>query len=146
MRRSTVVGIFLLSFFLDGAFGVAFAYAQHVSIWDGLYFATTTGSTVGYGDITPIGWLPHLLSVAIMILVIPLFTSVFSLLTTALTARHVDRRHEELKRHVSEVHSGGSCRYPGGDSQPGERKCPSCAFDLSGGSGHDQPADAPGHP
>ena len=125
MRRAAFV--LVLSVTLDGLFGVMFAFAQHVSVWNGLYFATTTGSTVGYGDITPRGWAPHLLAVAMMILVIPLFSSVFALLATALTTAHVDarharlmahidRRHDELKKHVSEVHGGGPDCDPGGDS------------------------------
>lgn len=116
MRRSTVIKILVLSVVLDIGFGIAFGFAQHVGIWNGLYFATTTGSTVGYGDITPRGWLPHLLSVAIMIVVIPLFTSVFSLMTTVLVAWHVNRKHEEMKQHVREVHSGRPGGDPGVDS------------------------------
>jgi voltage-gated potassium channel len=118
VRRAAFV--LVLSVVLDTAFGVLFAFAQHVSVWDGLYFATTTGSTVGYGDITPRGWAPHLLAVAMMLLVIPLFSSVFALLATALTTAHVDRRHNELKRHISEVHHGGPGRDPGGDSGAGD--------------------------
>jgi hypothetical protein len=146
MRRSTVVKILCLSIFLDMVFGIAFGFAQHVGAWNGLYFATTTGSTVGYGDITPHGWLPHLLSVAIMILVIPLFTSVFSLMTTALTTRHVDRKHEEMKRHVSEVHSGRPGSDQGSDSDTGSGQHAALSEHVSGVPGHDQSPYAAGDP
>jgi voltage-gated potassium channel len=91
----------------DGLLGLAFGAADHVGAWDGLYFATTTATTVGYGDITPHGWLAHVLAVTIMLTVIPLFASVFSLLTTGLTADHVDKRHDELKDHVTRTAGGG---------------------------------------
>ena len=129
MRRAASV-ILTLTVLLDVAFGILFAFAQHVSIGDGLYFATTTASTVGYGDITPHGWASHLIAVGLMLTVIPLFSAVFSLLTTALTSAHVDRRHDkliahidrrhnELKNHVSEVHSGRPGSDPGLHSEPG---------------------------
>ena len=92
---------------LDVALGVAFGLADHVGAWDGLYFATVTATTVGYGDVIPHGWGPHVLAVLIMCTVIPLFASVFSLVTTGLTADHVDVRHRELKRHVTKVTGGG---------------------------------------
>lgn len=103
MRRAAAF-VLILSVSLDVVFGFLFAIAQHVSVGTGLYFATTTASTVGYGDITPHGWAPHLISVAIMLTVIPLFSAVFSLLTTSLTSKHVDRRHDELKAHIDTRH------------------------------------------
>lgn len=119
-----------LSVALDVVFGFLFAVTEHVSAWIGLYWATTTASTVGYGDVTPRGWAPHLIAVAVMLTVIPLFSAVFSLLTTGLTKKHVDRRHEELKKHidlkhaemrehVKEVHRGRPGSDPGVDSKPG---------------------------
>ena len=94
--------ILLLAIAADGVLGLAFGYADHVGIPNGLYFATVTATTVGYGDVLPHGWLPHLLAILIMITVIPLFASVFSLLTTGWTADHVDTRHEELKARLPE--------------------------------------------
>jgi Na+/melibiose symporter-like transporter len=128
VRRAAVV--LILSVGLDIIFGLLFALAEHVSLWNGLYFATTTASTVGYGDITPHGWAPHLIAVAMMLTVIPLFSAVFSLLTTTLTTKHVDRRHDELKQHIDikhadlrqhviEVHSGGPGSGTGIHSEPG---------------------------
>jgi hypothetical protein len=153
MRRALVV--LGLSLALDFVFGIWFAAVEHISAWNGLYFATTTASTVGYGDITPQGWRGHLLAVAIMLTVIPLFSAVFSLLTTALTTKHVDLRHAELKRHIDvrhaelkkraeEVHNGGPDGNPDLDSQPGGGERDSGAEHVGGVPGHDQPADVPG--
>lgn len=97
MHHQRAVRVLLIAVLADVVLGIAFSLADHVSIGNGLYFATVTATTVGYGDIIPHGWLPHLLSVVIMLTVIPLFASVFSLLTTGWTADHVDKRHHELK-------------------------------------------------
>ena len=86
---------------LNLAFGTAFAAADHLSTGDGLYFAITTATTVGYGDITPRGWLAHLLAVAMMLTVVPLFAATFSLFTSGLTAGHVRRAEQAIKDHVT---------------------------------------------
>ena len=88
----------------DVAFGTAFALASRVSIPDGLWFATVTGTTVGYGDITPRGWLPHLIATGALLTIIPLFAAAFSFLTSGLasadTREHVDAR---LAEHAEDV-------------------------------------------
>jgi voltage-gated potassium channel len=73
-----------------------------VGIPDGMYFAVVTVTTVGYGDIIPRGWASHLVALAIMVLIIPLWTGVFSLLTTGFITRDAEQRHEELKKHVTD--------------------------------------------
>lgn len=95
---------------LDTGLGLAFGAADHVSLPDGLYFATTTATTVGYGDITAHGWLPHVLAVLIMVTVIPLFGATFSLFTSGLAALHVDRAEHRIKAHVNqELAIAGHC-------------------------------------
>lgn len=89
----------------DAVFGTGFALADHVSIADGLWFATVTATTVGYGDITPKGWLPHLLAAGTMLTVIPLFAVAFSFLTSGLASAdaraHLDAR---LAEHHQAIH------------------------------------------
>lgn len=104
MSRNRLIGILVASVALDVILGIVFAFAQHISIGNGLYFATTTGSTVGYGDITPHGWAPHLLAVAMMVTIIPLISSLWALFTTTLTTAHVDRRHKEALAHIDKRH------------------------------------------
>lgn len=84
----------------DILLGLAFGAADHVGPWNGLYFALTTATTVGYGDVIPHGWAPHLLTVGMMVTVVPLFAATLALVTTGLTADHVDKRHDEMKQHV----------------------------------------------
>jgi hypothetical protein len=83
----------------DIVLGIAFGLAQHCGVWEGLYYATATAVTAG-ADITPQGWLPHLLTVGIYCTVYPLLLSVFALITTGLTTDHMDARHDELKRAI----------------------------------------------
>jgi len=96
---------------LDLGLGTWFGIADHIGIPDGLFFATTTATTVGYGDLTARGWLPHLLAVAMMITVIPLFAAAFSLLTSGLAAGHVAGAEARIKQHVEDRlrhHLGGT--------------------------------------
>ena len=109
-RALLVVGWAVL---LDITLGLLFALAQGISYWGGLYFATTTATTVGYGDITPRGWLPRLIAVAIMLTVIPLFAAAFSLLTSGLTSAHVAASEKRVKAHFEQrlrEHFGGEGR------------------------------------
>jgi voltage-gated potassium channel len=86
--------------------GALYGYADpQVGTWDGMYFAVVTVTTVGYGDIIPRGWEDHLVALAIMVLIIPLWTGVFSLLTTGLITREAAQRHEEMKQHVDARHT-----------------------------------------
>lgn len=86
---------------LDVIAGLAFGWAQGTGPWTGLYWATTTATTVGYGDVTPHGWLPHVIAMIVYLTVIPLFASAFALVTTGLTADHIDVRHEQIKEHIN---------------------------------------------
>lgn len=74
---------------LGTGLGVAFGYADHISTADGLYFAVTTGTTVGYGDITPHGWAAHMLAVVMMFAIIPCLGAAFASLTAMHLHRHV---------------------------------------------------------
>jgi voltage-gated potassium channel len=96
--------ILALAALSDAVLGLWFAVAEHVSGWDGLYFAVTTGTTVGYGDISPHGRAAHLIAVAMMIIAIPLFGASFSLFTSGITAGHI-RRHLDtrLREHHEEI-------------------------------------------
>lgn len=171
MSRKRLILVLASSVTLDIVLGIAFASAQHVSVWNGLYFATTTGSTVGYGDITPHGWGPHVIAVAMMVTIIPLIASLWALFTTALTTAHVDRRHramidqmhehhEALLKHVTAETAGcGPAVYPlpwshggcggnqAGDSGSGGGGGGALADNLGGvPGGPEHPSDVPGAP
>lgn len=98
VRAAWLFGVVLV---LDQALGAWFGHADGVGALDGMYWAAVTVTTVGYGDIVPHGWLPHLLALAVMVLVIPLWTGAFGLVTTGFVAWHIDRRHNQMKAHIS---------------------------------------------
>jgi hypothetical protein len=91
----------------DVILGTAFGYADHIGVPAGLFFAVTTATTVGYGDITPHGWLPHLLAVTMMVTIIPLFGATFSLFTSGLASARISQLgsglHTRLQR-IEENH------------------------------------------
>lgn len=91
---------------LDLSLGAWFGLAGHLGVLNGMYFAVVTVTTVGYGDLVPHGWQQHVAALGIMVLIVPLWTGSFALLATGLTANHVDRRHRELKDHITGSTSG----------------------------------------
>lgn len=110
-RRAIIV--LMVTIALDVILGATFGIVNHVGVALGMYFATVTATTVGYGDITPRGWLAHVITVLMMLTIVPLFASVFSFFTTGLTAKHVDvktsEQTEHLKEHVTaSVNGNGS--------------------------------------
>lgn len=71
--------------------GVLFAATQHYPLTTGLYWAVTTATTVGYGDVTPHNAAGRLVASAVMLTTIPLLAAVFALLTGAAAAAGVRR-------------------------------------------------------
>ena len=68
-----------------------FAVTQHVPLTTGLYWAITTATTVGYGDVTPHNAVGRVVASAVMLTTIPLLASVFALVTGAAAAAGVRR-------------------------------------------------------
>jgi voltage-gated potassium channel len=70
---------------------VLFAATQHYPLTTGLYWAITTATTVGYGDVTPHNALGRVVASAVMLTTIPLLASVFALVTGAAAAAGIRR-------------------------------------------------------
>jgi voltage-gated potassium channel len=68
-----------------------FAATQHYPLTTGLYWAITTATTVGYGDVTPHNAIGRLVASAAMLTIIPLLASVFALVTGAAAAAGIRR-------------------------------------------------------
>jgi hypothetical protein len=107
MHHRTALRLIALAVLLDAALGAAYGQAMRIGTWNGLYYATGIATTSGNSPDTPVGWLPHALTMCMMCLIIPLFAATFSLVTTGLTADHIDRRHRQMADHVTTT-AGGS--------------------------------------
>ncbi|MHB8245475.1 MAG: potassium channel family protein [Acidimicrobiales bacterium] len=77
--RAQALALVGLAVFLVLAGGIAFAIVEHQSVWIGWYWAVTTATTVGYGDVTPKTPAGHVIAVVVMLSTIPLLGAVFAL-------------------------------------------------------------------
>lgn len=65
--------------------GIAFSATDHVPVTTGLYWAVTTATTVGYGDVTPHNGSSRIIATAVMLTTIPMLGAVFALFAGAVT-------------------------------------------------------------
>ena len=82
-----------------------FALTQHVAFGTGLYWAITTATTVGYGDVTPKNSAGRIVAIGVMLTTIPLFASAFAIFSAAIVTTHLRRlmgavHPEPTDRHV----------------------------------------------
>jgi voltage-gated potassium channel len=70
---------------LSGAAQYAFASGEFLTLWDGIWWAVTTVTTVGYGDLYPTTVQGRIIGIALMLVGI----SFLSLLTAAIASRFV---------------------------------------------------------
>jgi len=91
------VGALALLTLLGGA--EAFAAAENVSVGNGLYWALTTMTTVGYGDITPKTTTGKVVACILMLVGI----GVFALITGAIAQRFLASEVAEIEQEEQEV-------------------------------------------
>ena len=91
ITRSQIYTVLVLGLVAVLAGGIAFALAEHVSVGTGLYWAVTTATTVGYGDVTPHNGVGRVVAVLVMVTAIPLFGAAFALFAAAATAARLDK-------------------------------------------------------
>lgn len=87
-RIRALVGV-VLGVLLAGA--AAFSLTDHVSYGTGLYWAITTATTVGYGDVTPHNTASRIVAAAVMLTTIPALGAVFAIVTGATAVNRIRR-------------------------------------------------------
>lgn len=87
-RIRALLGIALVTV-LGGA--AAFSVTDHVSYGLGLYWAVTTATTVGYGDVTPHNTASRVVAAAVMLTTIPVLGAVFALWTGSAAVNRIRR-------------------------------------------------------
>jgi voltage-gated potassium channel len=80
--------------------GIAFSITEGVSTGSGLYWAVTTASTVGYGDVTPHDSTGQVIAALEMLTAIPLFAGVFATVTATVTSLRLKSILLGLERRV----------------------------------------------
>jgi voltage-gated potassium channel len=96
------VVVLVLLFVVVSGSAVALVDSEDVgSIWDGMWWALTTVTTVGYGDVVPKSAAGRLVAAVVMLVGI----GFFALLTAAVAATFVkqDERPEEMREELREV-------------------------------------------
>jgi voltage-gated potassium channel len=91
---ATAVGILVIG-------AALFSLTQHVSIGLALYWAVTTATTVGYGDVLPHNTVGRIIASCVMLTTIPLVGAVFALAAGASVAGHI-RRFLEMEDRLPE--------------------------------------------
>jgi voltage-gated potassium channel len=87
-RIAALIALAILTL-LIGA--VLFSVTQHVSIGIGIYWAVTTATTVGYGDVTPHNTAGRIVAIAVMLTTIPILGAVFALFAGAAVVNRIRR-------------------------------------------------------
>ena len=91
VRRNRIISLLVFAVFCLVAGGIAFAAAEHRSVGTGLYWAVTTATTVGYGDVLPTNTIGRVIAVVVMLTTIPTFGAVFALFAGATVVSHLRR-------------------------------------------------------
>jgi voltage-gated potassium channel len=100
-RRYKEIALLLtaVSILLIGA--LLFSLTQRVSIGVAMYWAITTATTVGYGDVLPHNTVGRIIASCVMLTTIPLVGAVFALVAGASVAGHI-RRFLEMEDRLPE--------------------------------------------
>jgi voltage-gated potassium channel len=112
--------VLVLLFVVAAGSAVALVDSEDVgSVWDGIWWAMTTVTTVGYGDVVPHSAVGRSVAAVVMLVGI----GVFALLTAAVSATFVkqDERPDEIRTQLQEI-SGRLERIEQALDERGERQ------------------------
>jgi voltage-gated potassium channel len=88
-QRHQALTIFVLAIVVTLLSAAASSLTQSVSLFTGIYWAVTTATAVGYGDVTPKNTVGKVIAAAVMLTSIPLFASLFAVLAAHVTAQQI---------------------------------------------------------
>lgn len=91
IRKHQILVLFVMAFLCMIAGAGLFAITQHTSFFIALYWAVTTATTVGYGDITPHNTAGRVIAMGVMLTTIPLMGAVFAAWAAVLASIHIRR-------------------------------------------------------
>jgi voltage-gated potassium channel len=91
VKRNRIVSLLTLAAVCLVGGGIAFAAVEHRSVGTGLYWAVTTATTVGYGDVVPTNSAGRVVAVFVMLTTIPIFGAVFALFAGVTVLSHLRR-------------------------------------------------------
>lgn len=80
-----------------------YAYAEHVSWGEALWWAITTTTTVGYGDVAPQTVVGKWAATLLMLVGIGFIGALTSTLTSYFSERHTTSDYQKLQRHLAEI-------------------------------------------
>jgi voltage-gated potassium channel len=81
--------------------GAAFASVEkHLSTWDGVFWAVTTMTTVGYGDIVPHTNTGRVIAIVVMVVGAGFFTLVIGAVSQRFIGEEVERAEQEVEAEV----------------------------------------------
>lgn len=104
---------------MDAVIGLCLAATEHVPAWHGVYCSTGLTTTDGC-DVPFTHAASYILGTFAEVLMVPWWSGVFSFFAAGLIASHTDRRHDEMKQYVTEVHGAG--RGEQGAQVPGDSR------------------------
>jgi voltage-gated potassium channel len=90
-RRHKEIALLLVSATIMVLGAALFSLTQRVSIGTALYWAITTATTVGYGDVLPHNTVGRIIASCVMLTTIPLVGAVFAMVAGASVAGHIRR-------------------------------------------------------
>ena len=85
--------------------GAAFAYAEGTSTWDGVWWAMTTVTTVGYGDISPKTDLGRALAILVMLVGIGFLSLLIGSVSERFLRTDLEQEAEVVERDVETAHA-----------------------------------------
>ncbi len=107
-RMANKIGALLVVYFLAiVAAGLAFAYFEGASVWDGFWWANVTATSTGYGDKFPVGVFGRIVGMLLMtftiIFLIPIITARWSAQLIVDSDAFTHQEQEELKDCIKEL-------------------------------------------